>query len=203
MYIPENFNHILWADRSPIESNQVIDSDLSQSCTHLTNKSKFLQSSVFGKLSSLSITTHSNGILSCHQLLSVNTFYFKVHIHLQVLKRCFASPGSAHRDLFKPPIGVKHQSDNTVHISPGYHSLASNSSACVITPSYSEWTKCHSSGYINSTPFGHKSYKSCLPTSQQLKNLQRLGRKTSNGLKAFLVQMNYTSYYGWRFRSKD
>ena len=36
MYIPEIFNHLLGADRSTDESQQVADSDLSQGHTHLT-----------------------------------------------------------------------------------------------------------------------------------------------------------------------
>ena len=36
IYISETFNHLLGADRSSSESNQVIDSDLPQGCTHLT-----------------------------------------------------------------------------------------------------------------------------------------------------------------------
>ena len=36
-----------------------------------------------------------------------------------LLASCFAPPGSGHRDLFTPSIGVKHPSDNRVHIFPG------------------------------------------------------------------------------------
>ena len=57
---------------------------------------------------------------------------------------------------------MKHASDNIVHMFPSNCSPASNSSASVITASNSKWTKCHSSGYINSTPFGDNSFKSCL-----------------------------------------
>ena len=35
-------------------------------------------------------------------------------------KEVFAPPGSVHRDLFTPPIGVKHQGDNLVHASSGH-----------------------------------------------------------------------------------
>ena len=44
--------------------------------------------------------------------------------------------------------------------------ISMNSSASVITASYSKWTKYHSSGYINPTPFGNKSFKSCLNKSR-------------------------------------
>ena len=40
MYIPEIFNHLLGADRSSSESNQVVDSDFWQGCTHLIILSK-------------------------------------------------------------------------------------------------------------------------------------------------------------------
>ena len=36
MYIAKIFNHLLVADRSSIEYNQVVDSDLPQDHTHLT-----------------------------------------------------------------------------------------------------------------------------------------------------------------------
>ena len=111
-----------------------------------------LQNSEFGKLSIPSITTHSTGILNCHQLPSVRTFYFKVQIHLYVLKRCFAPLGSAHTDLFTTPIYVKYPNDNIFHTSPGNCSPASNSSVSVITVSYWRLTKCHTFGYINSMP---------------------------------------------------
>ena len=63
---------------------------------------------------------------------------FKVQIHVQVLKRCFVPQGPVIRDLFAPPIGVKHPSGNFVHTSHGYCSQASNSSASVVTASYSK-----------------------------------------------------------------
>ena len=121
-----------------------------QSCH---SKQQILQNSTFCRLSSLNITTHSTGILPSP---GVKTFYFKVQTHVYVIKRCFALPGSIHRDLFRPTMGMKHPSDNIVHTSPGNCSPASNSSASVITPSYSKSTKCHTSSYINSTPFGQK-----------------------------------------------
>ena len=55
---------------------------------------------------------YSTGIIPCHQWLCVRTFHFKVQIHLQVLKRCFASPGFVQRDLFTPSLGVNNPSDN-------------------------------------------------------------------------------------------
>ena len=97
------------------------------------SKQQVLQSSVFAKLSSLSITHQSTGILPFHQLPGVRTLYFKVQMHLQVLKRCFAPPGSIHRDLFTPARCVKHSSDNIIQTFPGNCSPASNSSASVIT----------------------------------------------------------------------
>ena len=89
-------------------------------------------------LSSLNISTPSPGILPCQQLPSVSTFYFKVEIHLLVLMRYFEPPGSLHTDLLTPAIAVKHLSDNIVHTSPGNCSPASNSSASVMTGSYSK-----------------------------------------------------------------
>ena len=94
---------------------------------------------------------------SCHPLPSVMTLYLKVQIYLKVLKRCFAPPGSLHKDLFAPPIGVKHPKDNIVHTFPGNCNPKSNSAAGVTIASHSKLTKCHTSGYINSTAFGHKS----------------------------------------------
>ena len=48
--------------------------------------------------------------------------------------------------------------------------------------------------YITSTPFGNKSFKSYLSTSQELKRLQPLERKAITFLKDYLIQRNYTSY---------
>ena len=65
----------------------------------------------------------------------------------------------------------------------------------IITSSYSEWTKCHSSGYINYTHFGQKSFKSCPSTSQKLKKFQWCGqKKTCTHLKTYLIQRNYAPY---------
>ena len=50
----------------------------------------------------------------------------------------FAPPVYVHRDLFTPPIGVKHPSDNIIHAHPGNCSPASNSSGSVMTASYSK-----------------------------------------------------------------
>ena len=50
----------------------------------------------------------------------------------------FAPSGSLHRDLFTPPIGVEHPSDNIGHTSPGSCTPASNCSASVITAFYSK-----------------------------------------------------------------
>ena len=96
------------------------------------------QNRMFGKLSSLSITTYSTGILTCHPLPNIRTFYLKVQIHIYVLKRCFAPPVYVQRDLFTTPIGVKHQNDNRYHTFPGIYSPASSSSASVIRTSYSK-----------------------------------------------------------------
>ena len=138
------------------------------------SEQEVLQSNVFCILRSLSITNHSTGIFPCHQLPSVRTFYFKVQIHLQVLKRCFAPLESVHRDLFTPTIGVKHGSDNT---SPGSYSPASNSSASITTAAYSSRTKCHSSGHINSTHFGHNSSKFCHSTRPRAEESPAIGTK--------------------------
>ena len=51
--------------------------------------------------------------------LPFTAFPFKVQIHPQMLKRGFTPLGSVDGDLFTPPIGVKHQSDDTAHTSPG------------------------------------------------------------------------------------
>ena len=127
----------------------MVDLDLPQGCTQLPIPSKqLIQSSVFAKLSSLNITCYSTVILPCHQLSSVRIFYFKVQIHLEMLKRCFVPPRFVHTDLFKPLIGVKNTNDNMVHTSPSNCSPASNSSASIITASYSKCTKFNSSGYI-------------------------------------------------------
>ena len=45
-----------------------------------------------------------------------------------------------------------------VHISPVNLSPAYNSTAGDITAFYSKWTKCHTSSFINSNPFDHKSF---------------------------------------------
>ena len=140
-------------------------------------KQQVHQNILFGKVSSLNITTHSTGILPYHQLPLVRTFYFKAQNHLYVLQMCLTPPGSVYIDLFALPIGVKHPSKSIVHTSSGNCSPASNSSASDITASCSKWTKCHFSGYITFTPFGHKSFKSCLLTSQELKVFQLLGKK--------------------------
>ena len=155
MHILEIFNHLHDTDRSSIDFNHVVDSDLPQGHTHLTiSNNRVLQCNVFVKLCMKNITTYSTWILPCHEMPSVRPFYFKVQIHLPVIKRCFACPGSVHRDLFTPPICVKHPSDIIVYTSSDNCSPTSNNSSRVTTASYSEWIKCHSSGYINSTPFG-------------------------------------------------
>ena len=87
----------------------------------------------------MTITTHSTGILPCHQLLSVWTFFFKVYFKVQI------------------------------------YLCVLKSSASVIIASFSKWTNCHSSGYINSTPFGQKSFKSCIPTRAE--EVPVIGRK--------------------------
>ena len=103
----------------------------------------------------------------------------------------FVPSGSVHRIPFTSSIGVKHLSDNINHTSLGNCSPASNSSASVIAACYTKWTKCETSGYINFTSFGQKSY---LPASQELKKFQWLGWKTFTGLKAYLMQRNNTLY---------
>ena len=110
-----------------------------------------------------------------------------------VLKRGFTSQESVHRDPFTPVTGVKHPSDTIFHAS-GICSPASNSSAGVITFVYSKYTKCHSSGHINSNPFFINHSISCLSTSQELKRIKQLGWKLVNHLKAYLIQRNYTLY---------
>ena len=115
----------------------MVDSNLSQGHIHFTIPSKRF-SRVVCLLSSLSITVQSDGILPCHQLPSVGTFYIKVQIDLYVLNMCFALPGSVHKGLFTPDIGVKHPNDNIVHTYPGNCSPAPNSSASVMTVSYSK-----------------------------------------------------------------
>ena len=111
-----------------------------------------------------------------------------------MIERCFSPPGSVHGDLITPPIGMKHQSDNIVYTSPGNCSPASNSSANFIIASCSEWTRCHSSGYI--TPFPSVRNHSNL-VSQQIKSWRSssdLGQKMFTHLKAYLMQRDCISY---------
>ena len=74
-------------------------------------------------------------------------------------------------------------------IQRGY-SPTSNSSKSVITASYLKWTKCHTSGYIKSTLFGHKSFKSSLPTSWAEEDPLILIKMFTH-LKNYLMKMNF------------
>ena len=172
MYILEIFNHLLRVDGSINESNQVVDLELPQGHVHLTILSNRFSRAVclvnlvawallLTQLGSFPITNYQMSYLL---LQSSNPSW--------VLKRWFAPPGYVHRYLFTPPISLKYPSDNIVHMSPGNCSPAS-----VIKASYSKWMKCHTPGYINYTPFDHKSFRSCLLTSQELKTFQWLGQK--------------------------
>ena len=98
-----------------------------------------------------------------------------------MLKRYLGPPESVHRHSFILPIGLMHLSDSIAHTFPGNCSPASNISVSVITVSYSKWTKFHTFGNINSTPFFHKSFKSCFSTSLGLK---KMGTKTFTFLKS-------------------
>ena len=49
-----------------------------------------------------------------------------------------------------------------VCLTSGNCTSALNSSASVITAYNSKWMECYPSGYINSTHYGHKSFKSCV-----------------------------------------
>ena len=88
--------------------------------------------------------------------------------HPVTLRKYFVPPGSVHRDLFTPLIGVRHPRVN-MFINLLLCGPASNSSAKAITASCLKWAECHPFGYKISTPFGHKSLKSFLSTSQELK----------------------------------
>ena len=107
-----------------------------RSHTSCYSKQQVLQSSVFWQIVypehyySLTWDPSLSPITKCLDL--------EVQSHQQAVKRCFAPPGSVNRDLFTPPIGVKHPSDNTVHISNGNCRPASNSSSSVITASNSK-----------------------------------------------------------------
>ena len=76
------------------------------------------------------------------------------------------------------------QSVRTFYFKVQNSSIGTNSSGSVITASYSKWTKCHTSGYINSTAFGHKSLKSFLSTSQKLMQFWWLGQKNVYSFKS-------------------
>ena len=86
-------------------------------------------------------------------------------------------PGSVYTDVFTLPIGVKHPSDNRVHTYPSNFSPPSNSLTSVITVFFSKCTKCHSSGYMNSTAFGHKSFKFYLFNKERAKDVPVIGKK--------------------------
>ena len=62
-YIPEIFNCLLGADKSSNESDQTLDTAPTWLHSSHHSKQQVLQSSVFGKLSNMGITTHSAGIL--------------------------------------------------------------------------------------------------------------------------------------------
>ena len=98
------------------------------------------------------------------------------------------------RDPFTPPLGVKYQNDNTVDISSGNWSPAYNSSASVITASCLKWPKCHTSSFMNSTPFGWKIIQMLSLNKSRAEKVQAMGTKTLTHLKAYLMQMNYTLY---------
>ena len=103
---------------------------------------------MFGKLSRMSITTHSLGsfpVTNC-QVTGSSTSKFKFILSA---KRYFTPSASNHTDLITPPIGVRYPVDSVVHASPGNCSPAYNSSASVIIASCSKCMKCHTSGYIN------------------------------------------------------
>ena len=89
---------------------------------------------------------------------------------------------------------MKHQSRSIVYTSPGNCSPVSNSSASIITASCSKWTKCHCSGYANSTPSGQKSSKSFLRTNWELERFQWFGWKMVTHLITYLMEGIYTLY---------
>ena len=53
----------------------------------------------------------------------------------------------------------------------------------------------HSSGYIHSIPFGHKSVTPCLSTSQEMKKFQHWGQKSFTHLKAYHAEELYFIYF--------
>ena len=72
------FNYFgLSQSESPIRLQLIVDVDHPQSHIHYTVPNNICQSSAFGKLSSLSINTHTTDIPLSHQLPSDWAFYLK------------------------------------------------------------------------------------------------------------------------------
>ena len=101
---------------------------LTRSHSSYHSKQNVSQSCVFGKLSSLSIITHSTGIPPCHQLPNDGTFYFKVQFLGGKEELCISK--IVYRNLITPSIGVGHPGDAYI--------------ICVLLPSRG-WTihSCH------------------------------------------------------------
>ena len=86
----------------------------------------------------------------------------------------------------------------------GNCSPVSTSSASVITASYSKWTKCHSSGYINSTALGQKIIKILFLNKSRAEEVSGIGTKKVGSIKSLPdAEELYISYFNIPFQLKE